>query len=143
MVARQGPLDRDYVAVSLPWFAHHADRIPTLVQTLGAELVLVPRWGFVWVLVGLGLLLRPPVGSAGRGFLLVAVAAHLFSLTIIYTFSAWSPYLDHVHASLGRVAFEVVPIGLLLVATGVDRDWALSLGRSPSRAEAAEARVSP
>ncbi|MBO0835406.1 MAG: glycosyltransferase family 39 protein, partial [Actinobacteria bacterium] len=97
-VARSGLQDHDF-AFTYTWFLNHVDRVPTLFQALGAQLALLSAWGITWVLVGAGILLRPP-RSPGRGFLVAAVAAHLFAITFAYTFSTWDPYMAHVNASI-------------------------------------------
>lgn len=122
-VAHGGVPDRDFVPLTVTWVLDHADRVPVLMEMLVAQLALVPMWGIAWILIGAGVVLRPPVRSAGRRFLLAAVLAHTIVLTLIYTFSSWTPYTDHVNASIMRVMFQVFPVGLLLLATGLEREW--------------------
>lgn len=119
---RFGVPEQDYVGFSATWFLHHADRVPAVIQVLFAQFLLFPTWGIVWILIGAGALLRPP-RSLGRGYLLGALAAHILSLTIVYTFSAWTPFMDQVKSSIERVVFQVLPLGLLLLATGIDPKW--------------------
>lgn len=120
--------DQDYARNTVPWLIEHADRMPVLFQTLGKKLLLTSSWSFLWVLIGATALLRPPIHSAGRAFLLGAVGMHLLSLIPIYTLSTWDPYMSHVGVSIDRVMFEVLPLGLLFLATGVVVGWAPALG---------------
>jgi 4-amino-4-deoxy-L-arabinose transferase-like glycosyltransferase len=114
-------VDRNYVRPSLGWLVEHGDRLPVLAHALGAQLVAVTSWGVVWVLLAAALLLNPPLRSAGRAFLLWVLAAHLVSVLLIYTFSTWIPYTDHVASSIDRLVLQVLPLALLLLALSVPR----------------------
>lgn len=125
--------DPSYAPIGIPWLVDHADRVPILLNVLADQLLLASSWGFVWVLVAAAVVLRPPIRSAPRGFLLWAVVVHLLSLTMIYTFSTWDPYMNHVNSSIDRLVFQVLPLGLLILSTaiGVDPSAALPAARRP------------
>lgn len=122
-VAHGGVSDRDFVPVSVTWLVEHSNRIPVLIGMLIAELTNFRRWGIAWILVGAGVVLKPPLRSPGRCFLLAVVLVHTVILTLVYTFSTWVPYTLQVDVSASRVIFQVFPVSLLLLATGLDRDW--------------------
>jgi Dolichyl-phosphate-mannose-protein mannosyltransferase len=127
-VAQYHLVDRNYAPVSVPWLVHHVDRVPTLLHALAGQLLLVSSWGLVWVLVASAVVLRPPIRSAARAFLLWAIAVHLLSLTMIYTFSTWDPYMDHVNSSIDRLVFQILPLALLFLATAIRFDPAAAFG---------------
>jgi hypothetical protein len=97
-------------------------RVPTLLHALLDQLLLSSNSGFVWVLVAAAAVRLPPLREEGRAFLLGLVAAHLLALTIIFTFSRWDPYMDHVKSAIDRLVFQVLPMGLLFVGTSVRID---------------------
>jgi len=140
-------VDRNYARLSLGWLVQHGHRLPVLAHALLAELTRLPNWGLAWVLVAAALVLSPPLRSSARGFLLWVVAAHLLSLPLIYTFSTWVPYTDHVASSIDRLVFQVLPLALLLLALSIPRlagrpaAWQPAPAAEAARPGASDARV--
>ncbi len=120
-------VDPSYAPVAVPWLVHHIDRVSALLHALAEQLLLESSWGFVWVLVAAGVVLRPPTRHAPRALLLWAVVVHLLSLTMIYTFSTWDPYMNHVNSSIDRLVFQVFPLGLLILSTAIRGDLLAAL----------------
>jgi len=118
-VSRHHLVDRSYARSGVTWLAQHADRLPALTYALGAELAAFATWGALWVLVGAAALLNPPLRSASRAVLLWLIGAQFLSLPLIYTFSTWVPYTDHVSSSIPRLVFQVMPLGVLFLVLSV------------------------
>jgi dolichyl-phosphate-mannose-protein mannosyltransferase len=139
-VSRHHLVDRSYARFGFAWLAQHADRLPAVVQTLGAELATFASWGVLWLLVAAAAVLKPPLRSPSRALLLWLMAAQLLSLPLIYTFSTWVPYTDHVMASIPRLVFQVMPLAVLF---GVLSLPALRTPAGPAASAAHSAGVSP
>jgi hypothetical protein len=112
-------VDPSFAPLRSGWLFAHLDRVPSLLQTLAGQLLLTSAWGFVWVLAAAALILRPPLRSPARAFLIVVVAAHLLSLTLIYTLSTWDPYTNHVNSSIDRLVFQALPVVLLFLSASI------------------------
>jgi hypothetical protein len=112
-VSRHHLVDRSYARFGFAWLAQHSDRLPAVTQALGSELATFVSWGLLWLLVVAAAVLNPPLRSPSRAMLLWLMAAQLLSLPLIYTFSTWVPYTDHVMFSIPRLVFQVMPLAVL------------------------------
>jgi Dolichyl-phosphate-mannose-protein mannosyltransferase len=101
------------------WLLEHRYRLPAIWHALGQQLLTVRSWGFVWLLVALAAVLKPPLRSPGRAFLLWALCVHFVSVTLIYTSSTWPDFLGLVNSSIDRLVFQVVPLAIFFLATSL------------------------
>jgi hypothetical protein len=109
------PQGSDFLPVNLETFSSHLYRIFPLLSAFVAEFHDLPTWSLFWfvVAVGIGYLLRrmrDPRVLVLLAALIVPIALYL----LIYVFSSWPNYLDHVGLSISRLLLHVAPVGFLI-----------------------------
>jgi hypothetical protein len=110
----------DFLPVSLQTFATHFYRIPPLLSAFLAEFYNLPTWSLFWfvVVAGVAYLLRQ-MRDPRVVVLLTALTVPIFSYLLIYVFSSWPSYLDHVALSISRLLMHVAPVGFLITILAV------------------------
>ena len=116
----------DFLPPSFTNITSNLARIPNLAALLLTELLTWSRWGLLWPAVLVLLVVPTRDTFMGRIWMLWFVILPIVLWTLLYTLSAWNPYVDHVQASLPRLVLQVVPTGLFLVAVRVDGLWSSS-----------------
>lgn len=117
VISWQQPPDTDFLRLGIDTVLVNIGRLPVLLGLLLQEVGAVERWGIVWLLFLLAVLLRSPKKwPAGDRFLLVGVVAYLVVMTSSYMLSSWPSYLDHAEASFDRLVFHVMPTAFLFIS---------------------------
>jgi hypothetical protein len=106
-----------YGVRSLSQFA----RVPEILEAIADQMMTFSRWGPVWVLAGIVVLvwpvLAPPAKSPGRFFASVLVA----SLAAVVGFYVLTPFdlTWQLAFSLDRLLMQLLPMAVLVVGAGV------------------------
>ena len=110
----------DFMPVNLETFDTHLNRILPLLSALLAEFYNLPTWSLFWfvVAVGVAYLLRQ-LRDPRVLVLLTALIVPIFFYLLIYVFSNWPNYLDHVGLSISRLLMHVAPVGFLITILAV------------------------
>ncbi len=94
----------------------HLDRLGPILLAVVKGMLLPWQWSLLWAALPVALWLlarrvqRPPVA-----LLALSVVLPLAAYSVIYIFSAWTPYSLHVDSSLPRLLSHVALVALLLV----------------------------
>jgi len=120
--AMHAPQGSDFLPVNLDSFASHLYRIFPLLSALLAEFHDLPTWSLFWfvVAIGIGYLTRR-VRDPRILVLIASLIVPIFLYLLIYVFSSWPNYLDHVGLSISRLLMHVTPVGFLIILLGVSR----------------------
>src|SRR6266480_3810399 len=110
----------DFLPVNLETLSSHLYRIPPLLSAFLAEFYNLPTWSLFWFVVAIGVahLLRR-MGNPRVLVLLAALIVPIFLYLLIYVFSSWPSYLDHVGLSISRLLMHVAPVGFLVTILAV------------------------
>jgi hypothetical protein len=97
-------------------------RNPPLLSAFLAEFYNLPTWSLFWFVAAVGVVylvrrMRDPRVLV----LLVALIVPIFFYLLIYVFSSWPSYLDHVGLSISRLLMHVAPVGFLITILAVSR----------------------
>jgi len=112
----------DFLPVNLETFSSHLDRILPLLSALLAEFHNLPTWSLFWFVVAVGVAyLLDQMRNPGTTVLLTALFVPIVLYLLIYVFSSWPNYLEHVGLSISRLLLQVAPVGFLIVMLGVSR----------------------
>ena len=110
----------DFLPVNLETFGSHLYRIPPLLSAFLAEFYNHPTWSLFWFVVAIDLAyLLHRMGDPRVLVLLVALIVPIFLYLLIYVFSSWPSYLDHVGLSISRLLMHVAPVGFLVTTLAV------------------------
>jgi hypothetical protein len=110
----------DFMPVNLETLGSHLNRILPLLSALLAEFYNFSTWSLYWLAVAIGIayLLRR-MRDPRVVVLLTALIVPIFLYLLIYVFSSWPSYLDHVGLSLSRLLMHVAPVGFLITILAV------------------------
>jgi hypothetical protein len=110
----------DFMPVNLETLGSHLNRILPLLSALLAEFHDFSTWSLYWfaVAIGVAYLLRR-MRDPRVVVLLTALIVPIFLYLLIYVFSSWPSYLDHVGLSLSRLLMHVAPVGFLITILAV------------------------
>ncbi len=94
----------DFLPVNLETLGSHLYRIPPLLSAFLAEFYNLPTWSLFWFVVAIGVAyLLHWIGNPRVLVLLAALIVPIFLYLLIYVFSSWPSYLDHVGLSISRL----------------------------------------
>jgi hypothetical protein len=112
----------DFLPVSLQTFATHLNRVLPLLSAFLAEFYNLPTWSLFWfvVAVGIAYLLRRTRDPRVL-VLLTALIVPIVLYLLIYIFSSWPNYLEHVGLSISRLLLHVTPVGFLITILALSR----------------------
>jgi hypothetical protein len=112
----------DFLPVNLETLGTNLYRIPPLLSAFLAEFYNLPTWSLFWLVVAVGVayLLRR-MRDPRVLVLLAALIVPIFFYLLIYVFSSWPSYLDHVGLSISRLLMHVAPVGFLITILAVSR----------------------
>ena len=110
----------DFMPVNLETLGSHLNRILPLLSALLAEFYDFSTWSLYWfaVAIGVAYLLRR-MRDPRVVVLLTALIVPIFLYLLIYVFSSWPSYLDHVGLSFSRLLMHVAPVGFLITILAV------------------------
>jgi hypothetical protein len=112
----------DFLPVNLETLGSHLYRIPPLLSTFLAEFYNLPTWSLFWFVVAVGVVyLLRRMRDPRVLVLLAALIVPIFFYLLIYVFSSWPSYLDHVGLSISRLLMHVAPVGFLISILAVSR----------------------
>ena len=120
----------DFLPINPETLGSHLYRIQPLLSAFLAEFYNLPTWSLFWFVVAVGvvyLLRRMP--DPGALVLFTALIVPIFLYLLIYVFSSWPSYLDHVWLSISRLLMHVAPVGFLITILAVCRGSA----KNPTR----------
>src|SRR5881227_2279268 len=110
----------DFLPVNLETLGSHLYRIPPLLSAFLAEFYNLPTWSLFWFVVAIGVAhLSRRMGNPRVLVLLAALIVPIFLYLLIYVFSSWPSYLDHVGLSISRLLMHVAPVGFLVTILAV------------------------
>jgi hypothetical protein len=98
----------------------NASRLVAILPEVAREMLEWPRWGFFWPALGLALLcaaMAPRNQRRRAALVAVLVILPIALYSLVFLFSTWTPFTSHVKASLPRLLLQVVPLGVLLLAS--------------------------
>ena len=122
LAAMHAPQSADFLPMNLETFSSHLDRIPPLFSALWAEFHNLPTWSLFWLVVAVGVAyLLGQMRKPGIPVLLTALFVPIVLYLLIYVFSSWPNYLEHVGLSISRLLLHVAPVGFLIILLGVSR----------------------
>jgi len=125
--AMHAPQSTDFLPVNLETFSSHLDRILPLLSALLAEFRNLPTWSLFWFVVAVGVAyLLGQLRNPGALVLLTALIVPIVLYLLIYVFSSWPNYLEHVGLSISRLLLHVAPVGFLITLIAVSRQRAKS-----------------
>ena len=112
----------DFLPMNLETFSSHLDRILPLFSALLAEFHNLPIWSLFWFVVAVGVAyLLGQMRNPGTPVLLNALFVPIVLYLLIYVFSSWPNYLEHVGLSISRLLLHVAPVGFLITILAVSR----------------------
>lgn len=112
----------DFLPVRLQTFATHLNRIPPLLSAFLAEFHNLPTWSLFWFVVAVGVAyLLGRMRDPRVPVLLTALFLPIVLYLLIYVFSSWPNYLEHVGLSISRLLLHVAPVGFLITILAVSR----------------------
>jgi hypothetical protein len=107
----------DFLPFNLQTLRSHLDRAQPLLAALLAEFANLTTWSLFWFIVGVAVLYCiPRTRSPGVLALIIALIAPIILYLLLYLFSSWQNYLEHVGLSISRLLMQVAPVGFLLIA---------------------------
>jgi hypothetical protein len=110
----------DFLPVNLETLSSHLYRIPPLLSAFLAEFYNLPTWSLFWFVVAIGVAyLLHRMGDPRVLVLLAALIVPIFLYLLIYVFSSWPSYLDHVGLSISRLLMHVAPVGFLVTTLAI------------------------
>ncbi len=135
------PVGQDFLPFTLASLWSNLGRGPEIVREIGREMTDWHHWSLLWP----GLLLALPlfISRSSRKqpvVLLLAVAMPVILYSGIYFFSAWSPFIDHVHTSLSRLLLQVSLVAILIVGLAVPIEIVGLIGSAFHQANPAPAK---
>ena len=114
------PQAADFLPMNLETFSSHLDRILPLFSALLAEFHNLPTWSLFWFVVAVGVAyLLGQMRNPGTPVLLTALFVPIVLYLLIYVFSSWPNYLEHVGLSISRLLLHVAPVGFLITILAV------------------------
>jgi len=114
------PQAADFLPMNLETFSSHLDRIPPLFSALLAEFHNLHTWSLFWFVVAVGVAyLLGQMRNPGAPVLLTALFVPIVLYLLIYVFSSYANYLDHVGLSISRLLLHVAPVGFLITLLAV------------------------
>ena len=112
----------DFVPVNLETLGAHLNRILPLLSAFLAEFYNLPTWSLFWFVVAVGVAyLLDQMRNPGTPVLLTALFVPIALYLLIYVFSSWPNYLEHVGLSISRLLLHVAPVGFLITILAVSR----------------------
>jgi hypothetical protein len=138
-LAKMGAVScHEFLPISLSTLSAHADRIRPLVFTFASEFVNTNKWGLFWLPVGIaGAYLVGRCRNVSGIVLLFAILAPLIIYPLIYIFSAWPNYMDHVACSGSRLFLHVAPLSMLAISVAIASRSPKSVAACPGAVSAA------
>lgn len=110
-----GVPDLDFSPVTLGTLSANVSRLPIIVRLLARELVLPGHWGLLWPAFAMTLVLSTRrLRDVSEQFLLGAVLIPMGLYTLVFVFSAWPVFTDHVRTALPRLLISLAPVALLV-----------------------------
>jgi hypothetical protein len=129
------PQAADFLPLNLETFGSHLYRILPLLSALLAEFHNLPTWSLFWFVVAVGVAyLLGQMRNPGIPVLLIALFLPIALYLLIYVFSSWPNYLEHVGLSISRLLLHVAPVGFLITILAVSRRRAKEPARVHQRA---------
>ncbi len=120
--AMHAPQAADFLPMNLETFSSHLDRILPLFSAVLAEFHNLPTWSLFWFVVAVGVAyLLGQMRNPGTPVLLNALFVPIVLYLLIYVFSSWPNYLEHVGLSISRLLLHVAPVGFLITLLAVSR----------------------
>jgi hypothetical protein len=112
----------DFLPVNLETLGSHLYRIPPLLSAFLAEFYNLPTWSLFWFVVAIGVVyLLRRMRDPRVLVLIAALIVPIFFYLLIYVFSGWPSYLDHVGLSISRLLMHVTPVGFLITILAISR----------------------
>src|SRR5438874_11755595 len=116
------PQAADFLPMNLETFSSHLDRVLPLFSALLAEFHNLPIWSLFWFVVAVGVAyLLGQMRNPGTPVLLNALFVPIVLYLLIYVFSSWPNYLEHVGLWISRLLLPVAPVGSLIILLAVSR----------------------
>jgi hypothetical protein len=115
LIAANHVVNAGFMPLTMPNFLANLDRLPTIAQ-LERDTLLNFGWSFIWPLALLcGVLTWR---HARRSIELLPATAVLYILmtSVMYIFSAYVPYEQHILSSVDRLVAHVVPLVVVWIA---------------------------
>lgn len=102
-----------FLPMTLETLQANLPRVPAILRRLGEEFVTIHRWGILWPLTALALVVLGWQRSRLAVPVAVAVIVPLGLYQIPYVFSALQPWEIHVETSIDRLVLQVAPLAVL------------------------------
>ncbi len=114
------PLGHDFLPVTPGVFLMHLDRLPTILSFFLLQMLAFANWSVLWLSLAALLVVSHRRLTADARIVAAIVMLHLLLYALVFVFSDWQPYIDHLRTSLDRLFVGVVPAAVLAVveATG-------------------------
>jgi hypothetical protein len=120
--AMHAPTAADFLPVNLATFGSHLDRVLPLLSALLTEFHNLPTWSLFWFVLAVGVAyLLGQMRNPATLVLLIALFVPIVLYLLIYVFSSWPNYLEHVGLSMSRLLLHVAPVGFLITILAVSR----------------------
>jgi hypothetical protein len=116
-LAVRRPLSRDFLPFDVETLVVHLNRLPTILALVTQHLVDVWRWNVIWLSLGAMIVLKRRHLRRGgpMPYLLLLLGLQVACDGVLFVFSDWQPYTDHLEGALDRLLLHTLPLAVMLL----------------------------
>ncbi len=124
---------RDFLPMNPANFLSNVNRVPSIYHAIALEITTWQNWGIYWILFGLAAVILVFYWRAlSNRLLLAGTLLPLALYSVVYIFSGWDFYLDHVASSIPRLLAQFVPATLLGIGAALAQ-FVAGRGKTPGK----------
>lgn len=94
----------------------HSDRIWEILAYVRRLVKYAPYWGYFWLLFGIVLVVTARrLREKPYAYVTLAVCLPMAVYPLLFLFSSWEPYTEHMRTSLDRLWMQMIPVACVVL----------------------------